>query len=352
MKKILLSLLIGLTIISCKDKNAGNELTVSGLDPAKFAYTNENGKANKLYVLKNMAGMEVTVTNLGARIISITVPDKAGNMQNVLRGYDNIEPYQQLSNYTGAVLGRYAGRISNGEISIDRVRYDLRTNENKTMLNGGPRGFSTQYFAIEQTAANSLTCSYHSKATEEGFPGSLEIIVTYALSEDNSLVITYEAIALDRSTYVNLTNQLPFNLSGTDATSNAGQSLFVDAATYIETTDGKIPTGNFSPVGKTDFDFQELSLLNPSLAYDVTFVLNKSSENNPAAKLISESTGISLEIRTEEPGVYLMTTENPAAVILQAQHFSDSPKHRHFPSTVVTSSSPLKSTTIYKFGVQ
>ena len=353
MKKILLSLLIGLTIISCKDKNAGNNITVSGLEPAKFAYTNENGKANKLYVLKNTAGMEVTVTNLGARIVSIMVPDKAGNMQNVIRGYDNIEPYMQLNDYKGAVLGRYAGRISGGEIFIDRVRYDLRTNENKTMLNGGPRGFSSQYFTIEQSAANSLTCSYRSKSGEEGFPGTLETIVTYALTEDNALVITYEAIALDRSTYVNLTNQLPFNLSGADATSNSGQSLFVDASAYLEATSDRIPTGNFSPVKGTDFDFHELQPINAETTYDLTFVLNESGEkNNTVAKLVSETTGISLEIRTAEPGIYMMTTENPATIILQPQHFSDSPKHEHFPSTVVTPSTAFKSSTVYKFGIQ
>jgi aldose 1-epimerase len=345
----MLVLLLGLSIFSCK-KEKGETATLSGLEYAKFEQTDANGKVNKLYVIRNAAGMEVAITNMGARIVSILVPDKDGNMKNVMKGYDNIQPYLQLTDYKGAVLGRYAGRISEKGINIDRVKYTLRTNENKTMLNGGPRGFSTQYFTIEQNAANSLSCNYLSKHNEEGFPGNLDLQVAYTLTDSNELVIAYDAFT-DRGTFANITNQMHFNLSGADAMSVTDQSLFVDALTYLETDENKIPTGKIIPVRGTEFDFTEARPVSSS--YDLTLIWNKddSAGDKLAAKLSSATTGINVEVYTTEPGVYLMTPDQ-STVVLQTQHFPDSPNQEAFPSTVIRPDQPFKSRTIYKFGIE
>ncbi|MDL2224188.1 galactose mutarotase [Bacteroidales bacterium OttesenSCG-928-M06] len=351
MRKILLTLVIGLLIVSCGNKNKGNEETQSGLLPANFEQRTETGKLNKLYVMKNAAGMEVAVINMGARIVSAVVPDKDGNMVNVIAGYEDLQPYLQLKDYTGAVLGRYAGRISGGEISVDRVTYRLRTNESTTMLNGGPRGFSTQYFDVEQTAENTLVCSYFSMEKEEGFPGNLNLTVTYKLTEDNALDITYEATTT-RATPLNVTNQLHFNLSGVKSESIANHSLFVNAASYVDVDQNKIPTGKLLSV-KDNNNFTTAKILDTAIAYDEMFVLNKSEEaEEKAAQLVSSTTGVKVEVYTTEPGIQLYTTTDKPVVILQTQHFPDSPHQPEFPSTYLSKDSTFYSNTVYKFGIE
>lgn len=350
MRKILLALVVGVLVASCGGGNKGNEPTKSGLLPANFQERTESGKLNKLYIIKNAAGMEVAVINMGARIVSAMVPDKDGNMVNVVVGYENIQPYMQLKDYTGAVLGRYAGRISGGNIAVDRVTYHLRTNEGTTMFNGGPRGFSTQYFDVEQTAENTLVCSYFSMEKEEGFPGNLNLTVTYKLTENNSLDITYEATT-SRATPINVTNHLQFNLSGVNSGSITDHSLYVNAPSYIELNDQKIPTGKILPV-KEDTDFTVAKNLNEKVNYDIMFALNKEGSEDLAAKLVSATNGIALEISTTEPGIQLYTTAEKPAVVLQTQHFPDSPHQPEFPNTILKKDSTFYSNTVYKFSVE
>ncbi|MCC8145195.1 MAG: galactose mutarotase [Bacteroidales bacterium] len=351
MRKILLTLAVGLLIVSCGDKNKGNEGTQSGLLPANFEYKTETGRLNKLHVMKNASGLEVAVINVGARIVSAMVPGKDGSMVNVIAGYEDIQPYLQLKDYSGAVLGRYAGRISGGEISLDRVTYRLRTNEGATMLNGGPRGFSTQFFDIEQPNENTLVCTYFSQEGEEGFPGNLTMTVTYKLTDNNSLDITYEATTT-RATFLNVTNQLQFNLSGVTSGSIADQSLFVDASSYVEVDNNKIPTGRIVPVN-ADINFSSSKALSAGSPYDVMYVLNNPGEKtNLAAKLASSTTGVNVEVYTTEPGIQLYTTTEKPTVILQTQHFPDSPNQEEFPTTILRADSTFYSNTIYKFGIE
>lgn len=349
MRKVLLTVAIGLFIISCTNTKKGNEDTLSGLIPSQFEQEIETGKLNQLYVLKNTSGMEISVTNRGARLVSVTVPDKAGNSVNVLAGYDNIEPYVQLTDYTGAVLGRYAGRLS-GEINIDRVTYRLRTNEGDIMLNGGPRGFSTQHFNIEKIGENSLVCNYVSSDKEEGFSGNLDLTVTYTLTNNNALEIKYEAFT-SQATFFNVTNQLQFNLSGITSNSLSDQTLFIDASSYVEMADNKLPTGQILPV-TGDFGFTTPKAIKGDKPYDVMYALNKpGAKDNKAAQLISSTTGIRMEVYTTEPGIQLNTSTEKPFVTIQTQHFPDSPHQPAFPSTVLRADSTFYSQTIYQFSI-
>lgn len=353
MKKTILNLLIlTLVFVSCGKKEAVRPDTASGLTPGKFVTITTAGDTTDLYVLKNAAGMEVCVTNTGARIVSVMVPDKSGQMQNVVLGYDNIEPYMQLTDYLGATVGRYANRISNGTFTLDRVAYRTRANEGGTTLHGGPRGFSTQYFDIVQTSDNELTASYFSKANEEGFPGNLNVSVSYKLTSDNALAISYEATT-DRATVINLTNHSYFNLSGASATGVADHLLFMDAAEVTAVDANLIPTGKFEKVKNTPLDFAELKAIQSDYSYDINYVLNKPGDiQNMAAKLVSASTGIRMEVYTTEPGIQLYVDKARPSFCLETQHFPDSPNRPEFPTTILRVDSVFQSNTIYKFGIE
>ena len=353
MKRTVLSLLILTFVVlsSCQNKKEAQPDSASGLTPANFATTTAKGEKINLYVLKNAAGMEVCVTNIGARIVSIMVPDKNGELKNVVLGHDNIEPYMQLTDYYGAVLGRYAGRIANGEISVNRVTYHLRTNDKDDIVNGGPRGFSTQYFDIVRMSDSELVASYLSRDKEEGFPGNLNLTVTYKVTEDNALDVTYEATT-DWATVINVTNHSCFNLSGIDSGSLNDHQLFVDATYYLPVNENKIPSGRLENVEKTPFDFTTAKALEPNFDYDHCLVLNNPIIDNRSGKLVSTTTGISLEIYTTEPGVQLSLEKTKPAVYLDTQHFSDSPNHKIFPTTVLQADSLFQSQTIYKFGIE
>ncbi len=302
--------------------------------------------------MKNINGMEVTVINIGARITSIMVPDKAGNLQNVVVGFDSIQPYLDLKNSYGAIIGRYANRIANGTFILDRVTYHLRQNDGKNTLHGGPRGFKTRYFSIEQPNEHSLICSYFSKDGEEGFPGNLNLTITYTLTNDNAIDINYEATT-DRATVVNFTNHSFFNLSGKESKTLEDHQLYIDASNYTPTGDGLIPTGEISPVKGTALDFTTQRVIDANYTYDLNYAVNHPEDiSNLMAKLISYSTGISMEVYSTEPGLQLYVKKEDPSICLETQHFPDSPNHSNFPTTILRVDSVFNSKTIYKFGIE
>jgi aldose 1-epimerase len=352
MKKTLFALTVFcLLAISCGKKGTETE-TLSGLKPSKFEFRTEKGEINRLYVLKNAKGMEITVINIGARIVSVIVPDKAGNRQNVVLGYDNIEPYLQLGDYRGAIIGRYANRIANGTFELDRVTYRLRQNDGKNTLHGGPRGFSSRYFTIEQAGEQRLVCTYLSKAEEEGFPGNLQLTVTYTLTEDNALDIDYQATT-NPATFVNFTSHSYFNLAGKTSGGIDDHQLYIDASNYTPTDENAIPTGEIAKVKGAPLDYTLLKPIDVNRKYNLNYVLNKPGDiDNLAAKAVSASTGINLEIYTTEPGLQLYTDQTNPALCLETQHFPDSPHHINFPTTILRIDSVFNSKTIYKFGIE
>lgn len=295
--------------------------------------------------------MEMCVSNIGARIISLMVPDKSGTLQNVVIGHDKIEPYMQLADYFGATIGRYANRIAGAEVTIDRVKYKLRNNEGENILHGGPRGFHTQYFEIEKRGDSKLVAYYMSKAGEEGFPGNLSFTVTYTLTADNALEIEYEANT-DRTTLINPTNHSYFNLTGAGATAINDHELFIDATQYTPVNDQLIPTGAIAKL-PAELDFSTAKTVEANGFYDHNYVLsNPGNIENVAAKLVSNTSGITMEVYTTEPGMQFYRYGEKPSVCLETQHFPDSPNHPTFPSTLLTADEVFASKTIYKFGVK
>jgi aldose 1-epimerase len=352
MKKTVFVLFVTLcaVLVSC-GKREVEVPTLSGLLPSKFEHTTRDGELNRLYVLKNAQGMEVTVMNIGARVVSVVVPDKDNGSKNVVLGYDSVQPYLKPKNFYGAVVGRYANRIADGTFDLDRVTYRIRTNEGKNQLHGGPRGFYSHYFTIEQVDEQSVVCSYLSKDGEEGYPGNLKLTVTYCLTEENALQIDYQATT-DRATYINVTNHAYFNLSGDDAGSLADHCLYIDASNYTPVREDLIPTGEIAKV-KGVIDFTSSRPLDLSYQYDLNYVLNHPGDiHNLAAELYSSTTGIAMEVYTTEPGIQFYDDKARPSICLETQHFPDSPHNPSFPTTILRVDSVFNSQTVYKFAVK
>lgn len=352
MKKTFAALMVlSLLLVSCGKKETVQPNSDSGLVPANFTTITPDGDTTHLYVMKNSSGMEVCVSNIGARVLSVLVPDKNGQMQNVVLGHDNIESYMQLNDSYGAVIGRYANRIAEGSFMLDRVTYRLRQNNGKNTLHGGPRGFQTQYFEIEQPDSKTLICTYFSKHNDENFPGNVDFTVTYTLTDDNALDIDYMATT-DRATVINVTNHSYFNLSGKNVASVEDHQLFINADSYTVVNEELIPTGDFAKVKNTALDYTTMHPIDLAQSYDLNYVLNKPGDiKNLAAKVHSSSTGINMEVYTTEPGMQFFIPKEKNSLCLETQHFPDSPNHPNFPSTTLRPDSAFTSKTIYKFGV-
>ena len=366
MKKLwMLPLLtIGL-LLSCEVK----EEVISGLEKDKFV-SEVNGKPTALYVLKNKTGMEVCVTNYGARVVSVMVPDRNGNMVDVVTGYDSIDDYTASNGVFGAVIGRYANRIANGGFVLDGVEYELPRNNGSNTLHGGSEGFQVQVWDAVKTKKNTLELTYLSKDGEMGFPGNLTIKVTYTVTDDNSLDIRYDATT-DKPTVINVTNHSYFNLSGDAESQILDHLVMIDADYY--TTGFRMDSGSeIVPVDSTHLDLRELTDIrsgfeNPSFGrgYDHNLVLNtKGDITKLACKAISLESGIGMEVYTNEPGVQIytgmssekgkfgVTYARNGALCLEVQHFPFSPNQPDFPSTVLRPGENFLSRCIYKFTVE
>ena len=380
MKKTLLATIaFAFLLASCGKDKPVDLPTASGLYPSKFETITEQGDTTHLYTIKNANGMEACVTNIGGRIVSLMVPDKSGSLQDVVLGFDSIEPYIPTTTNFGAIIGRYGNRIGGGKFALDRVTYTLKQNNGKNTLHGGPRGFHTRYFNIEQPNEQTLICSYFSKHGEEGFPGNLNVTVKYVITSSNALEIDYEATT-DFATVVNLTNHSYFNLSGDPSKTILDHMLYIDAANFTPTDDELIPTGVIEKVAKTPMDFNAMTAIGERIddvsyeaikfggGYDHNYVLNKPGEiGNVAAKVVCPSTGISMEVYTTEPGIQFyagnfldgkdggekgIKYQKRTALCLETQHFPDSPNKSDFPSTVLRPEETYQTKTIYKFGVE
>jgi aldose 1-epimerase len=381
MKKISFILITFVILtVSCEKKEATSTMTASGLEISKFEITTDNGKTTHLYTMKNANGMEVCVTNIGGRIVSLWVPDKTGNFRDVVLGFDNIESYIPAKTNFGAVIGRYGNRIANGKITLsNKATYKLNQNDGKNTLHGGLHGFHARYFEIEQPDSVTLICKYLSKNNEEGFPGDMLVTVTYYLSNENALNIDYTAEA-NQSTVVNLTNHSYFNLSGNPNNTILDHTLFIDAGNYTPTNDELIPTGVIEKIKGTPLDFTTPKAIGAQIndtvfeairfgkGYDHNYVLNNPGDiNKMVVKLVCPTTGIALEVYTTEPGIQVYTGNfldgtnigkkeiaynYRTAICLETQHFPNSPNIPAFPTTELWPGNTYKTKTIYKFNVE
>ena len=374
MKKLCVWAVAALLMAACTPK--AEKATDSGLLQSNFR-TEVDGKKTDLFTLRNKNNMEVCITNFGGRIVSVMVPDKDGQMRDVVLGFDSIQDYISKPSDFGASIGRYANRINQGKFTLDGVEYQLPRNNYGHCLHGGPQGFQYRVYDAVQLNPQELQLTYVAKDGEEGFPGNITCKVLMKLTDDNAIDIQYEA-ETDKPTIVNMTNHSYFNLDG-DAGSNAEHLLTIDADYYTPVDSTFMTTGEIVPVEDTpmdfrtpmpvgerinDFDFVQLKNGN---GYDHNWVLNaKGDINRRAASLKSQKTGIVLDVYTNEPGVQVyagnfldgsltgkkgITYNQRASVCLETQKYPDTPNKPEWPSAVLRPGEKYMSQCIFKFSV-
>ncbi|MCP9495611.1 MAG: galactose mutarotase [Pyrinomonadaceae bacterium MAG19_C2-C3] len=334
-----------------------------------------DGTNIELYTLTNARGVQADITNFGATLVALRVPDRAGKIADVVLGYDDVQGYATDEFYIGSIQGRYANRIAGGRFTLGGVEYKLAQNNNGNHLHGGVRGFNKvvwQEVNSQPTNAASLSLVYVSRDGEEGYPGNLKVTVTYTLTDDDALKIDYQA-STDKETVLNLTNHAYFNLAGAGNILNHELKLYANRFTPTDAT--SIPTGELRSVKGTPLDFSRLTSIGARInsddeqmrfaaGYDHNFVLDKKGGNLAiAAEVYEPTTGRVMSVSTTEPGLqfysgnFLKEVKGKAGKIydrrdgfcLEAQHFPDSPNKPKFPSTVLKPGATYTQTTIYKF---
>lgn len=340
-----------------------------------------DGKHTDLYILRNSLGTEVAVTNFGAVMPAIMLPDRNGTYGNILLGHDSIDNIiNSPEPFLCSTIGRYGNRIARGRFTLEGKEYHLNINNGPNSLHGGPEGFHRAVWDAEQTDDSTLRLHHTSPGGDEGFPGDLYVTMTYHLTEDNELVITYKA-ETDKATIVNLTNHAFFNLTGIGNPSQpvTDYELTINADFYIPIDEVSIPTGEILSVKGTPFDFTTPHKVGERIddkhqqtingaGYDHCFVLNKREpgELSFAARCTDPASGRTLEVYTTEPGMQLYTgnwlngfagahgATFPArsAICFETQHFPDTPNRPYFPPCVLHPGETYTQTCIYKFGIK
>lgn len=380
MKKFIGLLVITAMIVSCSAPKKEFTMSYTKADFEKEV----NGRKTTLFTLKNEGGIIVTLTNYGAKIVSVFAPDKNGAMEDVILGYKNIDEYVSGDAGQGAVVGPYANRIANGQFEIDDQVYQLPVNNHKACLHSGLKSFYRQVYdakEIQTADGQAVEMTLASPDGQWGFPGNKNVKVTYTLTKDNGLKIDYEATT-DKACFFNLTNHVYFNLKGEGNGDILDHVLVLDANFSTAVADSQlIPTGEIADIRGTAMDFTSPHTLGerindpmPQLrmggGYDHNYILNKDqngTEMTFGASLYEPVSGRFLECFTTEPAIQLYTGNflkgtiigkrgNPYnyrnGVCLETQHYPDSPHHPNFPNTLLKPGETLKSTTIYKFSVK
>jgi aldose 1-epimerase len=339
----------------------------------RFGQTPDDKQAD-LYSLTNANGLKAKVTNFGAILVSMEVPDKNGNLTDVTLGYDTLDRYIKRSNFFGATVGRYANRIGGARFVLNGTEYKLTANSGSNHIHGGTKGFNAVVWdAKEIKTENSVgvTMSYLSKDSEEGYPGNLKCTVMYAITNNNELIINYEA-ETDKTTIVNLTNHSYWNLAGQGNGDVLGHELMIDADKYTVFDKGLIPTGEIRSVKGTPLDFTQPMTIGSRIAeaggYDHNYVLNSGGGKLAlCARVYEPNSGRVMEVYTTEPGVQLYTANSfngsltgkagkayikHAGFCLETQHFPDSPNKPNFPSVVLEPGKVYTSTTAHRFFIK
>jgi len=388
-KKILASAIASLAILASCTEPKTTGANASGLNPDQFADT-INGKTTALYTLTNANGMEVCITNLGGRVVSIMVPDRDGKLQDVVLGYDNVAQYADRVNSPsdyGSSIGRYANRISKHSITIGDKNYELVPNDGDNCLHGGPTGWQYQVYDAEQIDGKTLKLTMVSPDGDNGFPGEVTAITTYTLTDENILDITWEATTT-KETVINQTNHCYFNLNGDPSRVGTNMELYVNADNFTPSDANYIPTGEILPVEGTPFDFRTPKVLaevvndttfdqiKNATGVDHNFCLNtykdgKGDDTEVAATLYSPETGIFLEVFTNEPGIQVYTGNfqgvgrdadilrkhgikypKHVSVCLESQKYPDTPHHPEWPTANLKPGEKYYSHCAYKFSVK
>ncbi|MBQ2193145.1 MAG: galactose mutarotase [Prevotella sp.] len=389
LKKVLFGCGLTMAMFTACNSGVQPQLTVSGLDPAKFD-TLINEKPVKLYTLKNQNGMEVCITNYGGRIVSLVVPDKDGKPTDVVLGFDNIRQYADTLNSPsdyGSSVGRYANRIKEGKFILNDSTYQLKKNDGPNSLHGGGNtGWMHQVYEAEQIGDSILKLTLVAEDGENGFPGKVKAVTTYKVTSDNILDMTWEA-ETDKPTIINQTNHNYYNLSGDFSQAAYDQVLYVNADNFTPSDKLYIPTGEIKPVEGTPMDFRTPHAVGDSIksqfdqiqnatGYDHNFCLNtfkdgKGDDTQVCASLYSPKTGIFMEMYTNEPGVQVYSGNfqgvgadadivrkhgikypKHVSVCLESQKYPDSPNHKDWVQPVLNPGEKYFSHAAYKFSVK
>ena len=352
---------------------------------ADFDVTSD-GQAVEEWTLTNANGIEVTILTWGGTLRQVNVPDRDGNVANINLGFDNMADYEALSPYFGCITGRYANRIALGKFTIDGEEYSLAINNDPNALHGGLKGFDKVVWAAEEVESDegvAVQFSYLSPDMEEGYPGNLDVTVTYTLTDDDILLMDYMATT-DKTTVVNLTNHAYWNLKGEGMGTIDDHVLFIDADRYTPVDETLIPTGELAPVADTPFDFTTPMVIGDrnrsdheqiviGRGYDHNWVINRNHsaegawddrEFKVAARLSEPSSGRVLEVWTEEPGIQFyagnfldgtiygqadLAFRQGDGLALETQIFPDSPNQEGFPNALLAPGEEYKTRSAYRF---
>ena len=352
-------------------------LTQSGLNPKNFQ-AEVNGKQTQLYTLTNANGMEVCITNFGGRIVSIMVPDKNGEMKDVVLGFDSIADYINVPSDFGAAIGRYANRINQGKLVLDGDTIQLPQNNYGHCLHGGPTGWQYQVYAGQPVNDSTLQLTMQSPDGDNNFPGNVTAHVTYTLKGDNSIDIKYDATT-DKKTVINMTNHSYFNLSGNPQNTITDNILYVNADSITPVDSTFMTTGEMLALEGNSMNFKNAKSINEGIdmtneqvkfgmGIDHNYVLNtKGNMEEVAARVVCPSTGITLEVYTDEPGIQVYTGnfldgtvtgkkgivyQQRVGLCLESQHYPDSPNKPQWPSVILEPGQTYQSHCIFKFGVE
>ncbi len=352
------------------------------------------GEEVKLYTLTNNNGMVITVTNFGALLTSVIVPDKDGKMSDVVLGFDSIEGYESADcPYFGAAVGRYGNRIADGKFTIDGKTFNVTKNEKGiTCLHGGKVGFNKKMWKVEpidHEQAMILKCTMTSKDGEEGFPGNLDVVVTYVLPKEHNTLIVFYGATTDKATPINLTQHSYFNLKGAGDATILDHVLTLNADKFTPVNETLIPTGELRGVEGTPFDFRTPTVIGSRIeedydqlkiggGYDHNWVLNPPNEEETknlgdkfvvsyCATLYEPTSGRTMDVYTTEPGVQFYcgnfldgtlkgkggkTYARRSGMCLETQHFPNSPNTPDFPSTILRPGEEYQSVTLFRFDVK
>ena len=332
-----------------------------------------NGDETKLYTLTNCNNMEISVTDYGATLTQVIVPDKEGNLCDVVLGYDEAAEYEAGGLFLGATVGRSANRIGGASIEINGKIYELVKNDNDNNLHSGPDFYHNRVWDVKEAEEDHVTFVLESPDGDQGYPGNLHIEVTYTLTEDNAVKISYYGVS-DEDTVINMTNHSYFNMDGHASGDVMEQEVWIDADAFTRADKESIPTGEIVPVEGTPMDFRtkkklgrdiydDYEALNYGMGYDHNWVLNNDGKFAKVAEMYSDESGITMEVYTDLPGMQLYTGNfiidekgkggasyhKRQAACFETQYFPDAIHKENFPGPICRKGDTYKTTTMYKF---
>jgi aldose 1-epimerase len=342
----------------------------------------DDGREIQLYTLRNSSGASIQVMDLGATIVSLNVPDRVGKLDDITLGFDEPQKYLTDSPYFGAIVGRFANRIKRGQFSLDGIGYTLAINNGQNALHGGTVGFDKRLWKVASSSGIDhaiLVFNLTSQDGDEGYPGTLNVEVTYKFDDENRLTVSYIA-STDKATVINLSQHAYFNLNGHASGSVADHLLQLNASNYTPVDDTLIPTGDIASVRETAMDFRtekpigrdvgaDFEQLMFGQGYDHNWVLDRVGEERLqlAASVYAPKSGRTMSVFTDQPGIQFYAGnfldgsitgkgntiyQHRNGFVLETQHFPDSPNHPNFPSTVLRMGDTYESKTVFQFGIK